>query len=332
MNRFQRFALLLCATAFTTLTTSVCAEEITLRGVSAFPKGMALTDDFQRYIDMVNQTGKGVVQIRLVGGPEVTPAAEQGAALGKGVFDVLFGPPTYYAGIFPEADAFAGELLASAKIRAGGGEQLFDQALAKRVNGKLLAFAGGDVAIVFFTREMPKLRPDGTPDLTGLKMRSAPLWNDLFKAMGATPITIPVGEIYTGLERGLVQGITWNLMGVIDAGWNKHLGYIVMPAAYKSSIVITMNLDKWKSIPEAARGVLAKTAVDYENALEAYYVERQAQELKKLDASGVKTFTLDGKGAEAYRKMAFDTMWARVTSNSKVEMDLAAVKKVFYNR
>ena len=111
MNRFQRFALLLCATAFTTLTTSVCAEEITLRGVSAFPKGMALTDDFQRYIDMVNQTGKGVVQIRLVGGPEVTPAAEQGAALGKGVFDVLFGPPTYYAGIFPEADAFAGELL-----------------------------------------------------------------------------------------------------------------------------------------------------------------------------------------------------------------------------
>ena len=313
------------------LATPLAAQETTLRGVSAFPKGMALTGDFQRYIDLVNRDGRGVVQIRLIGGPEVTPPAEQGAALGRGVFDVLFGPPTYYTGIFPEADAFAGDLLPAAKIRAAGGDKFFDQALAKRVNAKFLAFAGGDVAIVVFTKEAPKTRTDGTPDLSGLKMRSAPLLNDFFKALGATPITIPVGEVYTALERGLVQGITWNLIGVTDAGWNKMLGYTILPGAYKSSIVITMNFDKWKGLNDKAKDVLARTAVEYENALEAYYVERQAEEVRKLEASGVKTVRLDPKAAAVYQTIAFDTMWARVQSG-KVDLDLPAVKKAFYGR
>lgn len=329
MSKATRLALVIATMLGATLAS---AQEVTLRAVSGFPKGMSLTDDFQRYIDLVNKSGKGVVQMRLIGGPEVTPAAEQGAALGRGVFDVLFGPPTYYSGIFPEADAFAGDLLPAARIRAAGGDKLFDRALAKRVNAKLLAFAGGDVAIVVFTKEAPKTRADGMLDLTGQKMRSAPLLNDFFKALGATPITIPVGEVYTALERGLVQGITWNLMGVTDSGWNKFLGHTIMPPAYKSSIVITMNLDKWKALPAPAKDLLARTAIAYEDQLEQYYVTRQNEELRRLESSGVKTYRLQGKAAQAYQNVAFDTMWARVQGNKSVEIDLAAVKKAFYNR
>src|SRR5438034_107952 len=84
MNLTKLWGALLVAAA---VAMPVAAQETTLRGVSAFPKGMSLTGDFQRYIDLVNRDGKGVVQIRLIGGPEVTPPAEQGAALARGVFD-----------------------------------------------------------------------------------------------------------------------------------------------------------------------------------------------------------------------------------------------------
>lgn len=311
--------------------TALLAQEVTLRGVSAFPKGMSLTDDFMRYIDTVNTAGKGVVQIRFVGGPEVTPTPEQGAALSKGVFDLLFGAPTFYAGIFPEADAFAGDLLPTAQLRANGADKIFDQALAKRVNAKLLAFAGGDVGLFVFTKDQPRLK-DGLPDFSGVKLRGAPLYNDFFRQMGATSVVIQGSEVYTALERGLVSGIGWNLMGLTESGWNKFLNYRIEPAMYKSSLVVTMNLDKWKGLSDQARTLIAKVGVEYEKALVAYYVDRQKQELQKLDGAGMKPFALEPKAASAYQKAAFDTAWARVEKAKGLEIDLAATRKAFYGR
>jgi len=293
---------------------------------------MSLSDDFMRYIEMLNAAGKGVVQLRFIGGPEVMPVQEQGVALGKGVFDVLFGPPTYYTGVFPEAEAFAGALLPPDRIRAAGGDRLFDQTLARRVNAKLLAFAGGDVGLFLFLKDQPKLRPDGMPDLSGMKLRSSSLYQDLFRSLGATSVVIPGGEVYTALERGLVTGMGWNLMGLTESGWNKFLNYRVEPAMYKSSLVVTMNLDKWKALSEPARQVLAKISIEYEAALGNYYTDKQREETEKLDKAGMKPFRLEGKAADEYQRAAFETMWVRLEKNKNVQLDLPAVKKAFYGR
>ena len=44
------------------------AAEVTLKGVSAFADGTTFTKNFQRFVEKVNETGKGVVQINYVGG------------------------------------------------------------------------------------------------------------------------------------------------------------------------------------------------------------------------------------------------------------------------
>ena len=60
---------------------------------------------FKRFVDHVNETGKGVLQIRIVGGPEAVPADGQAQAVKIGVLDIASIPPTYYKSVMVEGDA-----------------------------------------------------------------------------------------------------------------------------------------------------------------------------------------------------------------------------------
>lgn len=308
------------------------AAEVTLRAVSAFPTRMSLTGDFMRFIKMVNAAGTGEVQIKYIGGPEITPPREQGSAMAKGLFDVLFGPPSYYAGIFPESVVFSLNLLRADKIRSGGGAAILDRVFAERVNAKFLAFAGGDVGLYIFLRNAPKMNPNGTLNLKGLKLRSAFVYRGLFRHLGATPVVLPFKDIHTSLQRGLVDGLGWNLMGVTDFGWNKHLRYRIAPAMYKSSLTITMNLDKWKALSPKAKKILSDVSVAYENALTKYYEQRQGQEAAKMAKLGMKVIMLKGAGRKDYEDAAFGILWKQFQKDKRLNLDLKKVAKVFYGR
>ncbi len=308
------------------------SQEVTLRGVSAFPRSMALTDDFVRFIDKVNAVGKGIVQIRLIGGPEITPVQEQGNALASGLFDVLFGPPVYYVGRFPESDMFSGLLRPAADIRKDGGDAILNDMFQRRAGAEFLAFAGGQVGLYVFTSREPKMLPSGAPDLTGMRMRSSPLYKEFLDAVGATPVVMSFGEIFPALERGLVEGTAWNLIGVVESGWSKFLKYRIEPEIYRSSVMISMNLAKFRGLSAEARKVLNDASKVYEVELEAFYKEREQKERAAQDAAGIKAITLSASGGAAIQKIAMDTMWARVKANSRVQADFERIDKIFYGR
>ena len=44
------------------------SQEVTLRAVSAWTEGTAFSVPFERYVDRVNETGKGVIQLNYLGG------------------------------------------------------------------------------------------------------------------------------------------------------------------------------------------------------------------------------------------------------------------------
>ncbi|HAC47826.1 MAG TPA: ABC transporter substrate-binding protein, partial [Sulfitobacter sp.] len=60
-------ALFAVSTLATTSTAS--ADEVTLRAVSAFTLGTAFSREFESFVEWINENGKGVVQINMVGGP-----------------------------------------------------------------------------------------------------------------------------------------------------------------------------------------------------------------------------------------------------------------------
>ena len=50
--------------------------------------------------------------------------------------------------------------------------------------------------------------------------------------LGANVVTTPPGEVYTALERGVVDGYGWPILGIFDLGWQEKTKYRVDPGFY----------------------------------------------------------------------------------------------------
>ena len=79
------------------------------------------------------------------------------------------------------------------------------------------------------------------PDLTGLKLRITPVYRDFFQALGATVVQTAPGEVYTSLERGVVDGYGWPITGIFDLGWHEKTKYRVDPGFYTAEVSILIN-------------------------------------------------------------------------------------------
>ncbi len=217
MRRLRTALVAAAAVLALATTTGGARAEATLKAVSAFPKTHPFTISYLKFIDVVNKEAKGLVHINFIGGPEVTPPSKQPIALRNGLFDMIYGPPAYYLGLFPEGDAFDGFKLPQ-ETRKVGGFKYIDTALREKLGATFVGrFDAGGGLYLFLTKE-PKLTAAGNLDLSGLKIRSSPAYGDFLKALGGTAVVMPVSEIYTALERGVVDGAATGLSGLHEFG------------------------------------------------------------------------------------------------------------------
>ena len=69
------------------------AQEVTINAVHFTPTQVSYAKSFLRYVEKVNQRGKGVIQIKVRGGPEIMPLAQLGEAQKNGLIDRSDGRP-----------------------------------------------------------------------------------------------------------------------------------------------------------------------------------------------------------------------------------------------
>src|SRR5258708_8710611 len=92
-------------------------------------------------------------------------------------------------------------------------------------------------------------KPISSPDLTGLKIRITPVYRDFFQALGATVVQTAPGEVYTALERGVVDGYGWPITGLFDLGWHQKPKYRVYPGFYPAPRSIPLNKPTSANLP-----------------------------------------------------------------------------------
>lgn len=82
-------------------------------------------------------------------------------------------------------------------------------------------------------------------DLKGLKLRTAGAWLDMAKEMGAAPVTTAGGEIYTALERGVIDATEWGtLWENIDPGFYKVAKYLIIPGVHQPTAPFELCINK----------------------------------------------------------------------------------------
>ena len=282
------------------------AQEVTLRVVSAFPENQYYVKRTVEWIDKANKEGKGVLQMNFIGGPKAIPTFEVGNAVKTGVVDMALTTGAFYTNLMPEADALKLAEVSAAEQRRNGAHDLINQIWQEKANMYYLA------RVVEFTPFHLYLNKKiDKPDLTGLKIRITPVYRDFFQSMGAAVMTTAPGEVYTALERGVIDGYGWPIHALFDLNWQEKTRFRVDPGFYNAEVSLVVNLDRWKSLPPAARDFLTRQALAYEGQNE-FWKSYNQNEARRQAQAGIQTISFDAETSRKYVQQANEVGWASI--------------------
>lgn len=201
--------------------------------------------------DAVSEATGGNVTIVSYPGQTLLKGPEIYDGISKGVADVGIMAYGFNKGRFPVVEAFMlpgidfGNSAAAGKILAEGLEILDPEEL--KDTHHLMSFSSGSGKL------LTKTPVRTLQDLSGLEIAATSgVVGQALGLLGATPVVMPVGDIYEAQSRGVVVGTEigyealkgFKLMDVTD--------YITeTPLLYRAHFVMTMNSDTWNSMPES---------------------------------------------------------------------------------
>ena len=286
------------------------AQETTLRVVSAFAENTQYVKNYERFAQKLNAEGKGSLQLNFIGGPKAMPPFEVGNAVRTGVVDVAITTGAFYTNIMPEADALKLTQIPATELRKNGGYELINRIWNEKANmqylGRVIDYTPFHL---YLTKKIDK------PDLTGLKIRITPVYRDFFQALGATVMQTAPGEVYTALERGVVDGYGWPINGIFDFNWHEKTKFRVDPGFYSAEVSLVMNLDKWKALNPKQRDLLTKHVIALE-ADNTSWRKVNEDDIRKQKDSGIQVITFDPATSKQYYERAYEVAWANAIKAS----------------
>jgi TRAP-type C4-dicarboxylate transport system substrate-binding protein len=286
------------------------AQEATLKVVSAFPESSLYVKRLETWIARVNDEGKGVLRLNFIGGPKAVPTFEVGNAVRTGVVDVAMSTGAFYTSVFPESDALKLTQMPIAEQRKNGAYDYISRVWSQKGNMHYLARIVEHQSFhVYLNKKIDK------PDLTGLKIRVTPVYRDFFTALGATVMQTAPGEVYTALERGVVDGYGWPIGGIFDANWHEKTKYRVDPGFYDAEVSLLVNQDAWKKLTQAQRDFLTRQALALEGQNDFWKTYAQ-DEIKRQAQAGIQVIRFEGDQGKQYVERAYETGWAGVLKAS----------------
>jgi TRAP-type mannitol/chloroaromatic compound transport system substrate-binding protein len=184
------------------------AQTVRWRMVTSWPKrlpgpGMSA----ERVAERIAALSGGRIQITVHAAGEIVPALETLDAVSSGTAEMAHTAAFYWQGKQPASAFFTTVPFGMTPaehtgwIDAGGGQALWDE-LYKPFGVK--PFMAGNTGVCmggWFRNEIAD-----ASTLKGLKIRSLGLGGEIYRRLGAVPLTTSPGEIITGLQSGLVDG------------------------------------------------------------------------------------------------------------------------------
>jgi TRAP-type C4-dicarboxylate transport system substrate-binding protein len=149
-------------------------------------------------------------------------------------------------------------------------------------------------------------------ELKGVKLRvlPAPAFIETFKIMGAIPTPIPINELYTALQTGVVDGFEHDTASVLQYKFAEQVKFCWLTEHLFSPMVAVIGKRGLDKVPADLRPAFMKAAKDatvYERGVAAEKGKAATEELKKM---GV-TFTPMAKAErDQVRKEMEAKVWA----------------------
>jgi TRAP-type C4-dicarboxylate transport system substrate-binding protein len=288
---------------------SWAADKFTVRTVAAWSK--AAQFETQQFLEVVGMLQKdadqkfpGQLVIDYKGAGEVIPTQQQVEALRSGLVDMILTAASYYTSIMPEMDVMSLTALKPWEEREAGVNAYLEKLHNSKANAHYLSRLGtGDLFHIFLGKPIQKIE-----EFKGAKIRVSPTHVSFMKALGAEPVVTPPAEIYTAMERSVVVGYIQPTASIRTMGLLPVTKHLFLPGFYQPTLLVLMNLDFWKKLPEPLKNLITENMKKGERMTMANYERRIQGELDEFKKAGVNFIQLPPAESAKFSKMADDAM------------------------
>ena len=256
-------------------------------------------------IKMINKALDGQATIKYLGGPEIIPPQELIEAVKNNVVQFAFLPTAYHASHTPIA---ATMILAKADSAMELRKSEYHKIISDDYEKIGVKYLG---QIIWFEFLMWLKEPaKSIEDLKGRKMRSFFIYDRFQRALGITPVNMPSGEIYTALERGVVDGFCFPLFGPREMSLTKYAKYVIPYGFYIPDTMTIMNLDAWNKLGKSNQKKVEEVlANQYDPYMMNHYKKLVSSEWEALTKAGVKKNTFPDEQAKKFVATAYKAKW-----------------------
>jgi TRAP-type mannitol/chloroaromatic compound transport system substrate-binding protein len=237
----------------------------------------------QKWAENVGELSGGRIAIEILPIGSVVPHTDTLDAVGAGILQGHLTDPSYFSGKDP-AFAMMGNLVGAWSdpfellgfMQSGGGHELY----AELVEPYGVHFIGAAAT-------EPEAFVAGVPirtveDLEGVKLRAPEgMVFEIFSKAGASPVALPGSEIFSALDKGVVDAADNTVFATNQAlGMNDIAPYPLYPGFHSLPLIdISINKEIWDGLPEDLQAIL-DASVDQ-------FIFDHVYSVRKLDAAAV---------------------------------------------
>ncbi len=265
MPNLKTSGLLLTGTALMLGLSSAQAAEYEWKFQASETAGEPSFQIKQEWAERIETMTDGRVSIEVLPINSVVGPTETLQAVSSGILQGHMTDPSYFSGQDP-AFGMIGNLVGAWSnpydflefMKQGGGEALYNE-LANPYGTHLIGAATFPLESIPSTVEV-----DSIDDFQGLKIRAPQgMVYNIFERIGATPVNLPGSEVYTGLEKGVIDAADSTVLSNNDAmGIHAFAPYPLYPGFHSMPMIaVSINKDIWDGLPEDIQTTL-ETAFD----------------------------------------------------------------------
>jgi TRAP-type C4-dicarboxylate transport system substrate-binding protein len=317
MKHFLKSAFIASAfIAASLVATPALADVVKIDAVSLAPKPVYINKPFKMFVDEVNTKFAGEVEINWRGGPEVMPPFKQAEGVRNGSVDMTYTSPSYYQGLVPTSGTMNLSYKTYAEIAATNYHERMTELHAE----KDLIFLGEIPAtqlnfVIYMGEEVSSLE-----DLIGKRIRVFPTLLPIVKALGAEPIVMGMGDIFTAMERGTIDGYMQGPLAQAKQ-FEGLVKTVIFPGVYRAGFPVLINKDTWGMMStDLQQRLTTFLRDDFAPRMDYIWGDDITDNIAQMKAAGFKILVLPADEAARYEQLAMDAAWAVTAANAGDEV------------
>ena len=295
------------------------ASVIEWKAQSLWQAGTLPHQIFEEFAQRVGERSEGRLKIEALAVNSIVSSTESLDAVGADILQAQQSGPAYFTG---KDAAFA--LLSDPQggfenpeqmrqwMETGGG-----MALARELYARYnVYFVGG---VWYGMESLVSKKPiRKLADFKGVKIRAPQgLGQDIFLRLGAAPVNLPGSEVYTALERGVVDASDWGTLSMNqDLGYHKLAPYPIYPGYHSMPMAdFAVNINRWNALPDDLKILVEDEVRQFTDEMIERNRAADEKVLAQADELGFEAIDLPAGERRKFREIARE-VWSEYADRS----------------